>query len=107
MRGMHRNRRIARVLHETLLLIPILALLGGASSVAPAVPAPLPNQIPPNHQNPFAEYPDAGPLDAEKRMSRLNADRHKNMVTDANKLLKLAQELDAEVAANRSDALTP
>jgi hypothetical protein len=107
MRGMHRNRRIARALHETLLLIPILALLGGASSVAPAVQAPIPNQITPNQQNPFAEYPDAGPLDAEKRMSRLNADRHKNMVTDANKLLKLAQELDAEVAANRSDALTP
>src|SRR5438876_266758 len=107
MRGMHRNRPIARVLRVAHWLIPILVLLGGASSVAPAVQAPIPNQVTPNQQNPFAEFPDSGPLNAEKRLSRLNADRHKNMVTDANKLLKLAQELDAEVAANQSDALTP
>lgn len=107
MSGIHSNRQITRLLRGPLWLIPVLVLLGGASSVVPAVQAPIPNQITPNQQNPFAEYPDSGPLDAQKRVSRLNADRHKTVVTDTNKLLKLAQELDAEVAANQSDALTP
>jgi hypothetical protein len=107
MSGIHSGWQIPRLLRGPLWLIPVLVLLGGASSVVPAVQAPVPNQITPNQQNPFGEYAESGPLDAQKRVSRLNADRHKTLVTDTNKLLKLAEELDAEVAANQSDALTP
>ena len=37
----------------------------------------------------------------------LNAARQKSMVTDAAKLLKLARQLDAEVAAANGDSFTP
>lgn len=43
----------------------------------------------------------------EKRMRALNEDRHKSVVSDAEKLLKLARQLDAEVASNSTDELTP
>jgi len=43
----------------------------------------------------------------EKRVRSLNIERHKSMVSDTEKLLKLARQLDAEIASNSSDALTP
>lgn len=42
-----------------------------------------------------------------KRLKALNEDRHKSMVSDAQKLLKLARQLDAEVASNPTDEVTP
>ena len=42
-----------------------------------------------------------------KRLNALNADRHKSMVSDTVKLVKLARQLDAEVASNPTDQLTP
>ena len=44
---------------------------------------------------------------AEKRLRALNAERQKQMVADAEKLLKLARELNDEVAASNSGTLTP
>ena len=44
---------------------------------------------------------------AEKRLRAMNADRQKSMVSDADKLVKLARQLDAEVASNPTDELTP
>jgi len=55
----------------------------------------------------FGEGPDADPGFAEKRLRALNADRHKSMVSDANKLVKLARQLDAEIASNPTNELTP
>lgn len=43
---------------------------------------------------------------AEKRMRVLNAERQKEIVADANKLLKLAKELNDEVAAAGTSSLT-
>jgi len=40
-------------------------------------------------------------------MRALNADRHKSMVSDTDKLVKLARQLDEEIASNSSDGLTP
>jgi uncharacterized protein YacL len=37
----------------------------------------------------------------------MNADRHKSLVADTDKLLKLARQLDAEIATNHSNDLTP
>lgn len=52
----------------------------------------------------------AGPNDdslTRKRIQWLNARRQKQLVSDTEKLLKLAQELNAEVGANDSDAMSP
>lgn len=49
---------------------------------------------------------EEGP-EAEKRLRALNAERQKELVADTNKLLKLASELDAEVARSDSANLTP
>ena len=51
----------------------------------------------------------AGDLDSkeeERRFRLLNAERQKTMVSDANKLLKLAAQLNAEVAATDETELT-
>ncbi len=50
---------------------------------------------------------DYDPVMMERRLRALNMERQKEMVSDTNKLLKLARELNAEVAANKSGALTP
>jgi hypothetical protein len=42
----------------------------------------------------------------ERRLNALNADRHKSMVSDTEKLLRLAKQLDAEIAENTADGLT-
>lgn len=43
----------------------------------------------------------------ERRLRAMNAERQKLMVADANKLLKLARELNDEVASSKSDSFTP
>ncbi len=40
------------------------------------------------------------------QLARMNADRQKSMVADANKLLKLTQRLNAEVNGAHASALT-
>jgi hypothetical protein len=47
------------------------------------------------------------PLFADKRLRALNAERQKSMVSDADKLVKLARQLDAEIASNSTDEMTP
>jgi hypothetical protein len=44
---------------------------------------------------------------SQDRLRLLNAERHKSMVSDSEKLLKLARQLDAEIASNSTDELTP
>jgi hypothetical protein len=50
---------------------------------------------------------DTDPVFIAKRQQALNAERQKSMVSDADKLVKLARQLDAEVASNPTDQLTP
>jgi hypothetical protein len=50
---------------------------------------------------------ETDPMFAEKRLRALNADRQKSMVSDADKLVKLARQLDEEIASNSTDELTP
>jgi len=58
-------------------------------------------------QTPFGEGPVGDAAWQAKRLRALNADRQKSMISDAEKLLKLARQLDAEVATNPGDELTP
>jgi hypothetical protein len=57
--------------------------------------------------NPFSAESDVDPMMVEKRIRALNAERQKEMVTDTNKLLKLAKELNDEVASTDREAFTP
>jgi hypothetical protein len=44
---------------------------------------------------------------SQQRLRALNSERQKSLVSDTAKLLKLARQLDAEIASNPSDELTP
>ncbi len=48
----------------------------------------------------------APPSNNEKLLRALNADRQKSMVSDTNKLLRLVNELNAEIARTNSGSLT-
>jgi len=85
----------------------VLLILGGGRDKSHARQAPVPNQVSPRQHSPFEDLGGNNPLDAEKRVRALNDDRHKAMISDAAKLLKMARQLDAEVARNDSDELTP
>jgi len=84
-----------------------MALLFGASGIAPAGQSSISNQVNHRQQGQIGDFGDTGPLDAERRLHALNEQRHKTMVSDANKLLQLAKELDAEVAVSNAGTLTP
>lgn len=58
-------------------------------------------------QGGFSAGPELDAAFAAKRMRALNADRQKSMVSDADKLVKLARQLDTEIASNPTEALTP
>jgi len=94
--GLHRSvRRQRRVLALVLLLgFPMAAQL-------PGVPIQMP--VPGGRVHPRPEDPaDSGGIDLRmeaKRNAELNVMRQKSMVSDADKLLRLAQELNADADA--------
>jgi hypothetical protein len=102
--GMGRVSTRIKILRQVIWIVPILAIFAGAQSFPTSQE---PGQVSPRGRNPF-DQPPAGsdPLYEERRMSALNADRHKSLVSDAEKLLQLAKRLDAEIAANTTDGLT-
>jgi hypothetical protein len=55
----------------------------------------------------FDDSSNSDPLEEEKRLRALNTARQKSIVSDTNKLLKLAGELDAEIGHANGDSLTP
>jgi hypothetical protein len=63
-------------------------------------------QIHPDAHNGYDGFVDSGSADQEKRLRALNADRQKGMISDADKLLKLARQLDTEIAGNKTEGLT-
>jgi hypothetical protein len=102
-----RSRHAARYLPGLVLLLA-LALSGRAQQ------RPDPSQTPPFQQTATQEqvraleqFPDNDPVEKERRLRALNAQRHKSMVSDANKLLKLARELEDEVSRTNPDSFTP
>ncbi|HTM17485.1 MAG TPA: hypothetical protein VL135_11290 [Terracidiphilus sp.] len=55
----------------------------------------------------FGDGPDVDSIAEAKRVKALNALRHKSVVSDTEKLVKLARQLDAEIASNPTGGLTP
>ena len=103
------SRRAGQSLRTGLRLALLLALACGpacrpqsSSGAARSTPHP-PFYGQPDMSSPY----DQNPMMAAKRLHALNIERQKQMVADANKLLKLAKELNDEVAASNPDTLTP
>jgi hypothetical protein len=95
-----------KVLRELLFVALLIAVPGFAQSGGP--PIPRTGMQHSGDQSPFGD--DIGPDDpawGERRLRMLNAERQKELVADTNKLLKLAQQLDAEIAGANPDSLTP
>jgi hypothetical protein len=53
------------------------------------------------------DIPSSDPIENERLLRVLNADRQKSLVSDTNRLLRLVSELNAEVASSNADTLTP
>lgn len=85
------------------LILPFSGLAQNGPSGGP----PLPSQVSPRQQSPIGETSETDPEYSQKRLRAMNADRHKSLVADTDQLLKLARQLDAEIATNISNDLTP
>jgi len=93
-----------RAVQRVFALAVAMVFLCGALSVAPAGQQSFPS---PYGRRPRSPFEGLDPITVERQMRALNAERQKSMVSDADKLLKLARELNAEVAARGTNSLTP
>lgn len=84
-----------------------LALAGSAQIPSPGMPESSPGKLLRLGPNALVQVEDSYAYDEERRFGQLNAARRKSIVADAEKLLLLANELQAEVAAVHPGALTP
>ncbi len=85
----------------------LLTLLVLASLTArPAGQRPLPNPIDQQSRSPFEGVGANDPSMAARQMRALNADRQKSLISDGDKLLKLAKELNTEVENSNPQELT-
>jgi len=50
---------------------------------------------------------DSDPVEQEKRLKALNAERQKSLVADTNRLVKLATELNSELNGTHPESLNP
>jgi hypothetical protein len=95
-----------KALRELLFLALLLAVPSVAQNGSP--PIPRTGMQHPADQSPFDD--DIAPGDprwGEKQLRMLNAERQKQLVADTNKLLKLAQQLHAEIGSTNPDSLNP
>jgi hypothetical protein len=108
-------RRAGRSLRAALGPALLFALACGpaARSQSPpesnrTVPAwqPVPSYQQRQYIGPSIPVDDSDPILAERRLLALNIERQKEMVADANKLLKLARDLNEEIAAKNPGTLT-
>jgi len=93
----------SRAAPRALWLTLLLALPGGAQNGPSGMQQPTLRQHLPMSPAPLN---DADPIQEERWLRGLNIERQKSMVSDANKLLKLASELNDEVSGSNQDSLT-
>ena len=58
------------------------------------------------HVGDIGDLPGGNPIQNERLLRALNADRQKSLVSDTNKLLRLVNELNDEIARTNPEALT-
>jgi hypothetical protein len=101
-----RRFRLAAII--ALCLALVLPLRGSAQNAPGSVPhTPFQQPIGQPVGGGLSDIPNGSPIDDEKLLRALNADRQKSLVSDTNKLLKLVNELNAEVARTNPESLTP
>jgi hypothetical protein len=87
-----------------------LALLAAGTAHAqggpPVIHPPLAQPVNPNASG-IDDRSEPDPADAARRIRALNNMRQKALVSDTNKLLKLASEFESEIHIANSDSLTP
>ena len=103
-------RALSRGLAVTLLI------LSSGTSLAPAgQQSNSPFQQPKSPSNPFGQRPEGpfggleepDPVFAARQLRALNVERQKALVSDTDKLVKLARELNAEILDGKNQDLTP
>jgi len=101
------KRRGFHVVRLALWLALALAMTAGAQNAPVNKPASIPGMWP--AQTPSSIDPSNvhDPIQEVRWLRGLNVERQKEMVSDTNKLLKLARELNAEISSSNSDSLTP
>ena len=89
------------------LSLPLPMLLGHAQTQSNPQGVRLAPQVrnPPGYPATDSDTPES-PVDAD-RIRLLNTERQRSMVSDTNKLLRLVNELNAQIAGNNEDSLTP
>jgi hypothetical protein len=101
------SRRVAEAA-RVVLCLALLMTIRGRSQNAPG-PSPhnpaQPIGLPPGSG--LDDSPTGDSVEEVRRLRALNADRQKSMVADANKLLSLVNELNAEIARDNPDTLDP
>ena len=110
--GGERRRRVPLQVRTRLVLVAILLLVcfGGPlvtsalSQTSGGTPVTMGQRVG-DSESPFGDN-SRDPVQEEKRLRMLNADRQKTMVRDAEKLLRLATELKAEIEKDEPTSLT-
>ena len=97
------RRWVPLAVRLALCFVLLVALPGGAQNAPPQHGGLGQHADDPLAQLEVRQYP----VEEAKRLRALNALRQKSLVEDTNKLLKLAAELNAEVASEHPAELTP
>jgi hypothetical protein len=102
--GEHKGRRQAVRFAVSLALLLGIPVAGQA----PVQQLPQPNGSPLGQRYPDRSGPFGGPETPpdQKRLRQLNVERQKSLISDAAKLLKLARELNEEMAGADSSSMT-
>lgn len=91
---------------QSLWLALALALSAAAQNGVPYQPSQASPQFKVPAGTSATEFDTPEQAQEQQRIRALNAARQKSMVSDTNKLLRLVNELNAEIARNNADTLT-
>jgi hypothetical protein len=78
-------------------------LLLAPAPVNPAGQQSVPNPMNPRQGSPFDPANSPDPLFVDRQLRALNAERQKSMVSDTEKLLRLAREVNSEIGTGNPD----
>jgi hypothetical protein len=87
-------------------LLFLLILILGSLAAEPSGQQPNPNRLNQLPRSPYDGFASGDPLLAARQLHALNAERQKALVSDTDRLLKLAQELNSEIGSSNQVALT-
>jgi hypothetical protein len=102
-----RSRRAARYLPGLVLLLALTLSVRAQQRPDPSLTPPFQQTATQEQIRALEQFPDSDPVEQQRRLRAFNAQRHKSMVSDSNKLLKLARELEDEVSRTNPDSFTP